>query len=406
MKYCSYEQNKILTPRNVPLAKICLNEKEFQNRHKPYNEQSVERIVQSVLNWEFILEVFDPVILRLDHTSAKLYILSGHSRYEAFKRLSSTHKTSPKVQAYTKRCPWWFSRIPARIIKDISYEQAKTIAQISNVLATPETDIERAKLYRSFRQQWKPKSEIEAFGKKYEASNRPKIKAYSYLNPNGAIIDLLESLEHNNDEKNVIKRVAARIGNARMKHPCLQHHHEQELFNRLIKYNGYWNKQGQINSQAKFCEIVQHKIDKISPRNDDTPLNMKGDKTLSYSMAAYYKMLEALKKTEQEIQATLKKGITEYQNNALEKNVTQYKKKLSEILQIPLESLNQYEGISETLFNVKDYFSPETVEKIREETRLQLQIIKDKINQHKSRKEKFITAGALETKINFAELLE
>ena len=404
MKSTPYEHNNVLIPKNIPLEKICINEKDFQNRKKPYSEESVERIIQSVLNWDFIVEVFDPIIMWLDKTSNKLYILAGHSRHEAFKRLSDVYKASPKVQEYKNRYPRLFSYIPARIIENVSYEQAKTIAQISNVLATPETDIERAKLYISFRKRWKAKQEIEEFGKKYEGSNWPRIKAYSYLNPNGAMTDLLNNLEKNNDEKNIVKRIATRIGNARMKYPCLQHHHEQELFNRLLRYEGYWNKQGQVNSQPKFLEIIRHKIEKISPRNDMVPLNMKGDKTLPYAMAAYYKMLKPLQKTEQELKLTLQKGINEYQNNVIEKDITEYKKNLSEILQIPLENLSKFEGIEETLFDLKEYFSPENVDKIWEITCLQLERIKKKINNHKWKKKQFVEAWKQELKIDFSEL--
>ena len=70
---------------------------------------------------------------------------------------------------------------------------------------------------------------------------------------------------------------------------------------------------------------------------------MKGDKSLSYSMAAYYKILKKLKNTEQELKSTLKKGIDEYQKEVSKKDVTEYKVKLSEILQIPLENMNKYE---------------------------------------------------------------
>ncbi|MDR0282586.1 MAG: hypothetical protein LBI53_04770 [Candidatus Peribacteria bacterium] len=56
------------------------------------------------------------------------------------------------MQQYIAQYPYLFSHIPVRILEGIGYEQAKTIAQLSNVLATPETDVERARLYRSYRE--------------------------------------------------------------------------------------------------------------------------------------------------------------------------------------------------------------------------------------------------------------
>ena len=50
MKYNSYEQNQTLISRNIPIEDISLNEKDFQNRQKPYSEESVEKIIQSVIH--------------------------------------------------------------------------------------------------------------------------------------------------------------------------------------------------------------------------------------------------------------------------------------------------------------------------------------------------------------------
>lgn len=186
--YDRYESSTFLLPRNIPLDEVFLNQKEFQNRQKPYSEESVQKIIDSVLKGEFFPEIFDPIVVRPDSTTKELYILSGHSRYEAFKRLNTNHRDHPIVQMYISKYPGLFSHVPSRIIQGASYQQAKTIAQISNVLATPETDIERAKLYRNKRNLGENKASIEEFGKKYEGKNRQKVKAYSYLNPNGMIL--------------------------------------------------------------------------------------------------------------------------------------------------------------------------------------------------------------------------
>lgn len=46
---------------------------------------------------------------------------------------------------------------------DINFEDAKTIALISNALATIETDVERAEIYRAFRELGKNKKYIIDF---------------------------------------------------------------------------------------------------------------------------------------------------------------------------------------------------------------------------------------------------
>ena len=407
MKLTPYESNRTLTPKNIPLEHVFLNPKDFQNRQNPYSEESVQRIIDSVLNWEFYLIICDPIILWLNPEDNKLYALSGHSRYEAFKRLSTTYATDPQVQEYTTKYPYLFSHIPGRILEGIGYEQAKTVAQLSNVLATPETDVERAKLYRSYRELWKSKQRIEKSGNKYAGKHRPTIRAYSYLNPNGVAIAALERFEKNQDESNIIKRVVKRIGEARMRYPCLQDHHERELYDRLMIYGWYGNKSGQINSQPKFLELLKRKIEQISPRNNNTPLNMKGDKALPYALAEYYKMLKWFQNDKQYLERNLQEGLDEYQKNvikdSIEKDIIEYKKNISEAIQIPLENLSKFEGIEETLFNIKEYFSPENVNKIAEITCLQIARIKEKINKHKWKKEQFIEAWKQELKINFSE---
>jgi hypothetical protein len=399
------ECNAAFQPKNIPLEDIYINKEVFQNRVTPYSEESVSRIIQSVLNGSFIVEIFDPILLWHKENTQQLFLLSGHSRYEAFKRLSSQYTDHPQVKKYVATYAGLFSHIPSRIIKNISYDQAQIISQISNVLATPETDIERAKLYRNFRNQGKSRAEIEEFGKKYEGNNRPRIRAYSYLNPHGSLITLLECFERNNDEKNVIKRIATRVGNARMKYSCLTNRHEQELDDRLMKYEGYGNKAGQVNSQSKFLEVLKHKIEKISPRDDETPLNMRGEKSHSYAMAVYYKMLKGLQKNKSELKKYLGQSIESYQKAcAKEDTLTTYKKSLSKILGVPLESLSKAEDIEAALFSIKEYFSPETSEKVRDETIKQILRIQQEIKQHKGKKEKFLELTKKELKINFDEL--
>ncbi|MDR2415429.1 MAG: hypothetical protein LBD75_02195, partial [Candidatus Peribacteria bacterium] len=148
MHSLTYEHNSFLTPKNIPLEKIFLNTKDFQNRKTEYNEQSVQRIVQSVLEGNFIFEVFDPILLWRNAKTDELFVVSGHSRYEAFKRLNSLSNDADVVQKYLdiyiNTYHGLFSQIPARILEGKTYEQAKNIAQLSNVLATPETPIERA----------------------------------------------------------------------------------------------------------------------------------------------------------------------------------------------------------------------------------------------------------------------
>ncbi|MDR0608073.1 MAG: hypothetical protein LBG52_07205 [Candidatus Peribacteria bacterium] len=352
MNPLTYEHNFFLTPRNIPLEEIFLNTKDFQNRKTEYNEHSVQRIVQSVLEGNFMFEVFDPILLWRNVETNQLFVVSGHSRYEAFKRLhqlsENTACKQENLDIYITAYPGLFSQIPSRILNERTYEQAKNIAQLSNVLATPETPIERANYIRRLRAQGRGKQKIEQHGKTYEGKNRPKIQAYSYLNPNGRFISSLECFSNNTDDSKILERLAIRVGNARMRYPCLQDAHEEELYHRLFVFGAYGNKTGQVNSQMKFMELLKTRIEKIIPRDDKALLNMRGTQQLSYSMTVYYKMLGKFKKIEQELKSHRDQLTDRYQREfitATGEVVESYKRSLVEILGVPLEMLSTCEEI-------------------------------------------------------------
>jgi hypothetical protein len=198
------------------------------------------------------LRIFNPVILWKSNTlwkgdkyqtilfensdDQKLYILAGHSRHEAFKRLSSEYKDHPMVQEFFVRYGYDFSHLPSLIMDDIKFEDAKFTALVSNALATIETDTERAEIYRTFRCIGKDAKFIEAFGRMCEKSNRSRVKAYSFLNPNGHVTQLLERFESGQDDNIIIKRIALWIGHLRQKYPQLSDLHEDELTDRLFTH--------------------------------------------------------------------------------------------------------------------------------------------------------------------------
>jgi hypothetical protein len=92
-----------------------------------------------------------------------LYVLAGHSRYEAFKRLSTTYKDDLDVQTYCKQHNCDFNNLPSLILNDINFEDARMVALMSNALATAETDVERSDVYRHMRMMGKEKKHIEEF---------------------------------------------------------------------------------------------------------------------------------------------------------------------------------------------------------------------------------------------------
>jgi hypothetical protein len=255
-----YKRERASAYHRITLEEVSVELKSFQNRKTEYSKYSVQGIMVAVFSDEFKKALLNPCILR-QNPEGKNVILAGHSRSEAFYRLSmiyqdKMHELSQAVQEelhelckmykyeynalpymvqmWCKKHDYNFDKLPCLFIHNLSFNQAQTIAMMSNALATVETDVERANVYRCMRGAEKTNHEIDLFGRRCEKNNRPRIKAYSYLNPNGLAITSLERFESNQDESHVIKRIAKWIGYLRQRHQNLSNLHEDELFDRLF----------------------------------------------------------------------------------------------------------------------------------------------------------------------------
>lgn len=159
----------LLNIRDIPIGQIQIDTKLFQGRDKEYSERSVQNIVQDVANSRFLWENLDPIILWAS-MDGRLFLLSGHSRLEAFRRLSNAGAV-----AQGKR----FDRIPSKILQNVPVDVAKTVALESNTLSTKETDIERAAYYRRLRQDGTPERAIlEKFEKKRGQKLDKRLRLY------------------------------------------------------------------------------------------------------------------------------------------------------------------------------------------------------------------------------------
>lgn len=166
----SYEPSQVY---KIPLEQISFDRQLFQNREADYSEESVQRILQAIEAGTFRFEVFDPILL-WQRPDGRLIVLSGHSRTEAFNRAARMGRRE-------------FATIPAKIIQ-VSQDEARRIALESNVLATRETDVERAAYYRTMREQGTGKEEIEQRATKPGAAARQELNLFAVAGI-GAIVD-------------------------------------------------------------------------------------------------------------------------------------------------------------------------------------------------------------------------
>ena len=111
-----------LPAQDVALTDIRTDLSRFQPRKESWSSATVEGILADVSAGAFDRGRFEPVILWQEPGSGLLFVLSGHSRLEAFRRLSAS---GAYVHGYG------FDYIPARILRG-SEEEAQRIARTSN----------------------------------------------------------------------------------------------------------------------------------------------------------------------------------------------------------------------------------------------------------------------------------
>jgi protein-L-isoaspartate O-methyltransferase len=228
----------------IPIGIIKENRSWFQNRKTAYSERSVKNIIEAYKSGNFLWANFDAITV-WPGNDGKLYVLSGHSRLEAFKRLC-------KMGAIVDNRD--FCEIPAKVAEGLTLEQAKKVARESNTLSTKETLIERSQFYSRLRQEeGKSRSELEKLAKRLEGQNATQILAFSYLNPDGRTYNALALLDSADATSRAnIQNIARWIGNARKTIPLLSNDHENELFDWLVTYKAYGTKKGQISNEREF----------------------------------------------------------------------------------------------------------------------------------------------------------
>jgi len=176
------------------LSDVSVDLKNFQNRRTAYSEYSVQGIIDAIRSNTFKKALFSPCILWKSPTGEN-FVLAGHSRNEAFRRLREIYSTDPQIQQWCHVHNYYFETLPCLYINDVNFEDAKAIALMSNALATAEMDVERANVYRCMKDIAKNNHEIEVFGRKCEKSNRSRIRSYANLAESGLATDALYRFE-------------------------------------------------------------------------------------------------------------------------------------------------------------------------------------------------------------------
>ena len=253
--------------KTIPLSNLYTDEKRFQNRKK-LNEEIVENIVNN-----FKPTDLDPLVVWYDKKQGKTFVLAGHHRFEALKRLK--HKN-----------------VPVKFANDDYPTEADAIRyakEISNANRTLEEPYERAAIYRKYREEGYSEKEINDKAA-LEGKNRSYILNLSCLNPKGATMSTLVQFSQTQSkaDKNEAERVADWIGQARRNAPELTDAHEKEMFDFLM------NKEAskRTTTKVKFLEYVRACWNPFEPT---APLNLARMKYQSEGEKQYDEEVERYK---------------------------------------------------------------------------------------------------------------
>lgn len=231
----------------VPLKDILTDREAFQNRADHFSQETVDRILADYASGNFRWANLDAITLWLG-PEGKYYIISGHSRFEAFSQLAAQ---DAKAEGKT------FDAIPAKIFEGTK-EEAIEMARNSNTLSTKERDSERATYYRNRLAAGATRVEVAEEAKQREGKNANYILNLAVLSSRGNAWLALVAMEDATDVTNAqkVRSLADWIGQARRRFPELQNGHEGELFKWLTEQYG---KPG-FTKRTDFIERVERAI--------------------------------------------------------------------------------------------------------------------------------------------------
>lgn len=221
----------------ISLSKIHTDTKRFQNRMDAFSEASANSVAEN-----YDPNKFDPIVIWKDPANNKLYVLSGHSRYEGMKRRGAKD-------------------IAARYFKG-SEEQAIKFAKVeANRAANQESLIEDLAAYKLMRDGDESKG-IKKLTKtelaKIFKGKVQKLDAYSFLSSGGLFVNALNQGTTSNYP--YLERNAQWVGQLRNQHPVITNAGEDNIFHYF-----YSDKTGRNLKQSKeeFFKLAVRKINQL-----------------------------------------------------------------------------------------------------------------------------------------------
>jgi ADP-Ribosyltransferase in polyvalent proteins/ParB-like nuclease domain len=219
---------------NIPLDEIYIDKARFQPRDD-FSEAKVSEIVNN-----FNPALFKPLIVWKDPKDGKTYVLAGHHRYEALKRMR--RKTAPVVYA------------------EGDEQKAVELAWTENQSGRSQTAAENAKYLRKLAISGRTKGEIKNECQRlYDRSCQVALDM-SFLNPRGKALTDYGLMPRESEGFRDMETMAQWMGKLRERSPELTDSHENEVYDYLRE--NYKIKGKKFTNSADFLAFTEKMIEK------------------------------------------------------------------------------------------------------------------------------------------------
>lgn len=240
-----------LVAEEIATGKIFTDTKRFQNRQDAFSEASAASVAE-----HYDPNKFDPIVVWMDPKAKKLFVLSGHSRYEGMKRREA--KT-----------------IAVRYFKGNESEAIQFAKVEANRGATQESLIEDLAAYRLMRdgdEGRKIKKSSKAELSKIFKGKVQKLEAYSHLAPGGLFVNALS--QSNTSNYPYLERNAQWIGHLRKDNSVLNNSSEDNIFH--FFYSDKTGKHLKL-SKDEFFKLAQKRINQLGKNEHILFVECSGD---------------------------------------------------------------------------------------------------------------------------------
>jgi hypothetical protein len=289
----------------------------FQGRQSEFSEESVKKIVREGFD-----KSQDPIVVWYDKFSKKYIVISGHSRFEASRRLFEAGDKDLRM-------------MPVKEFYGTLEEAIEYALLESNRSGTAEGLLSDVKAYKLAAKKGCNKECMQGYFKTDSYINT--LQRLSFLSEKG---DFIQTLNKPNEAKGFprLQQYAEWTGELRKFYPKISDSHENEIF-RYLYLEGQLNK---VSTKEEFTKLISKTISNVT-FDPHKPLNLKN----FIGKSIYQANLE-------NEQAQLEKDIEEYKEEIAKRqrqiarvnNEAKKKELEGEISQINKNIIRKYERIN------------------------------------------------------------